>query len=493
MLPWAAWPLAMMASLPNWFDGRNWFGYFTNSKITAADYFARQSNLEKPKSAMKQWGGTVGGPIVRNKAHFFFSLERITESPNRSFNYASRPDLNFSTVENREAWNEMVRVDHQINANNTWAIRYLGESSPQIPIIAPRTTQGTTRGPAGTASFTDETDLDQTIVGTHTTVLGNARVNTLGASATLEHWYHGSTCWRGQGGEKVADQSKCPPTLYQLSFFTQQSPEAAGPTDRNYQLQDVYSWFTRGNHEFKVGTTYHYTILRRNVQTHMNGGFFFNTDQPFDPANPRAYPERFTLRVGGPFDLNMHSHTIEAFGQDKWRISPRATVSLGVRYDLEVTPADENGNPLFNSPSNYPVDKNNLSPRLGFTYGLDSAGKSVMRGGYGLFYGRTLLGTVESFFAVQSLAGRSKCYSHRTVSTPDHRGEQFPTDPALVNGPVINRSYIDALYPPGTLLRNTGEVTVDSPDRKQPYTHQILSATSVSWLRRCPSPPTTSG
>ena len=177
------------------------FGYFTNSKITAADYFARQSNLEKPNSNLKQWGGTIGGPIVRDKAHFFFSLERITESPNRSFDYASRPDLNFSTVEHREAWNGMIRVDHQINANNTWAFRYLGETSPQIPIIQTRTTQGTTRGPAGTASFTDETDLDQTIVATHTTVLGNARVNTIRASATLEHWYHGSTCWRGQGGE----------------------------------------------------------------------------------------------------------------------------------------------------------------------------------------------------------------------------------------------------------------------------------------------------
>src|SRR5436309_9391895 len=200
----------MMASLPNWFDGRNWFGYFTNSKITAADYFARQSNLEKPKSAMKQWGGTIGGPIVRNKAHFFFSLERITESPNRSFNYASRPDLNFSTVENREAWNEMVRVDHQINANNTWAIRYLGESSPQIPIIQTRRTpaiQGTLRSPAGAAAVTDETDLDQTMVGTYTTVLGNSRVNTIRASATLEHGYHGSICVRSQGSEDVFDQS----------------------------------------------------------------------------------------------------------------------------------------------------------------------------------------------------------------------------------------------------------------------------------------------
>ena len=116
------------------------FGYFTNSSLTAQDYFARLNNQDKPKSSLKQWGGTFGGPIVRNKFHFFGSLERITESPNRAFNFPARPELNFSTVEHREAWNGLVRVDHQINANNTWAFRYLGESSPQIPIIQPRTT-----------------------------------------------------------------------------------------------------------------------------------------------------------------------------------------------------------------------------------------------------------------------------------------------------------------------------------------------------------------
>lgn len=452
------------------------FGYFTNSKITASHYFARQSNLEKPKSNMKQWGGTIGGPIVRNKAHFFASLERITESPSRSFNYAARPDLTFSTVENREAWNTLLRFDHQINANNTWAIRYLGETSPQIPIIQTRTTQGTTRGPAGKASFSDETDLDQTIVGTYTTVLGNSRVNTIRASATVEHWYHGSICTRSQGAEKAFEQSKCPPTLYQLTFFTQQSPEAAGPWDRNYQLQDVYSWFVpdmKGNHEFKVGTTYHYTILRRSVQTHMNGGFFFNTDLPFDRANPRTYPERFTFRVGGPYKLNMHSHTIEAFGQDKWRISTRATISLGARYDLEVTPIDESGNPLFKNPHDYPVDKNNLSPRLGFTYGLDSAGKSVMRGGYGLFYGRTLLGTIEGFFANPKFGRSFEVLFPQDTADPGPTRGQFPTDPTLVNGPLLNSAYLNALYPPGTLLRNTGEVSFDTPNRKQPYTHQL--------------------
>jgi len=452
------------------------FGFFTNSNLTAPDYFAKLNNQEKPESSLKQWGGTLGGPIVRNKMHFFGSLERITESPNRSFNFAARPDLNFATVEHREAWNEMIRFDHQINANNTWAVRYLGESSPQIPIIQPRTTQGTMRSPAGAASFTDETDLDQTIVGTYTTVLGNARVNTIRASATLEHWYHGSICVRGQGEEKVFDQSKCPPTLYQLNFFTQQSPEAAGPWDRNYQLQDVYSWFVpdmKGNHEFKAGTTYHYTILRRTVQTHMNGGFFFNTDLPFNRADPRTYPERFTLRVGGPFNLNMHSHTIEAFGQDKWRISPHATVSLGVRYDLEVTPIDETDNPLFRDPHAYPVDKNNFSPRLGFSYSPDSGGRSVIRGGYGLFYGRTLLGLVENFFSMPKFARSFEVLFPQDSADPGPSRGQFPTDPTLINGPVINRAYIGALYPAGTRLRNTGDIMFDSPNRRQPYTHQV--------------------
>jgi len=455
------------------------FGYFTNSALTAQDYFARLNNQAKPESSLKQWGGTFGGPIVRNKFHFFGSLERITESPNRAFNFPARPELNFSTVEHREAWNEMVRVDHQINANNTWAFRYLGESSPQIPIIQTRRTpaiQGTLRSPAGAAAFTDETDLDQTMVGTYTTVLGNSRVNTIRASATLEHWYHGSICVRSQGSEDVFDQSKCPPTLYQLTFFTQQSPEAQGPWDRNYQLQDVYSWFVpdmKGSHEFKVGTTYHYTILRRSVQNHMNGGFFFNTDLPFDPTNPRTYPERFTLRVGGPFRFNMHSHTIEGFAQDKWRISSHATVSLGVRYDLEVSPVDETENPLFKDPHAYPVDKNNFSPRLGFTYGLGSAGRSVIRGGYGLFYNRTILGTLQPFFESGKFSRSFEVLFPQDTADPGPSRGQFPTDPTLVNGPVINRAYIDALYPAGTRLRNTGEVMFDSPNRRQPYTHQV--------------------
>ena len=66
-------------------------------------------------------------------------------------------------------------------------------------------------------------------------------------------------------------------------------------------------------------------------------------------------------------------------------MSPRITLSLGLRYDLEVIPIAETDDPLVES---YPVDKNNVQPRLGVTYDL-GGGKSVVRGGYGRFYDKS--------------------------------------------------------------------------------------------------------
>ncbi len=72
------------------------------------------------------------------------------------------------------------------------------------------------------------------------------------------------------------------------------------------------------------------------------------------------------------------------------------TLSIGVRYDLEIIPLDETDNPLFPAgKKNYPVDKNNIAPRIGLTHALDAAGKSVIRGGYGMFYNRTILGAID--------------------------------------------------------------------------------------------------
>jgi len=454
------------------------FAEAASNALTAEDYFVRTQHLEKPTSVRRDWGGVIGGPIVKNKAHFFFSLERQVDNPNRSRAFPTRPSLNFSIAEDRTDWNTLIRFDHQISANHTWAVRWLREWAPQWYTISPRNTL---------ESYQDETDLDQTAVGTLTSVLGNARVNTVRVARTWEHWWHGNACFRAQGPlggregfefkqEATGNQGLCPPQLDNPSFLTQASTESQGPWDSNYQIEDDYSWFVpgkKGDHDLKFGLRYNYTELRRVSQVNQNGTFRFNTDSPFNPADPKTYPERFTIRTG-PFNEFINNHTYEAFAQDKWRVSPKTSLSLGIRYDLEIIPLDETDNPLFAAGhKKSPTDKNNFGPRIGFTHSFEEGGKSVVRGGYGIFYNRTILGALDDTLEFGKYTSSNVVQFPNDNADPGPSAGRLPADPFLVNGPFVNRARLDQLYPPGVPVRNNGVVIFDSPDRKLPYAHQF--------------------
>jgi len=437
-----------------------------SNRLTSRDFLVKQQNLAKPVVTKRDWGGVLGGPVIRNKAHFFVSLERQVDNPTRTRVYPTRPELNLSLVEERSGWNTMVRFDHQINAAHTWAVRYLRESAPQFPIILERHTKDT---------FQDETDLDETAVGTLTSVFGNSKVNTVRVARTWEHWWHGNACTRSLGFERDGPQSQCPPQLDHLSFVTQASTEAQGPWDSNYQIEDDLSWFVpgkKGDHELKFGARYNYTELTRVSQINQNGTFRFSSDLPFDANNPRTYPERLTIRIG-EFEEFVENHTVEAYAQDRWKMG-NTTLSVGLRYDLEIIPIDQTHNPLFPSGNKKsPVDRNNFAPRIGLTHALDDEGKSVVRGGYGIFYNRTVLGAIDD--AIEN----SKFTSSAVVSFPNDTADpgpaagRMPTEPFLINGPFINPALLNQRFPPGAVLRNTGVVIFDSPDRQQPWAHQL--------------------
>src|SRR5262245_7342946 len=463
------------------------FGYSAPNALTSADVFVRQNNLDKPTTTKREYGGVIGGPIVRNKAHFFFSFERQVDNPNRTRVFPTRPSLNFSIAEDRTDWNTFARYDHQINSKHTWGVRWLREDSPQWYTVPSKATLD---------SLQDETDLDQMALGSLTSVLSNTRVNTFRVARTWEHWWHGNSCFRAQGSlappegyargkEAVGNEALCQPQLNYPSFLAQASTEAQGPWDSNYMLEDTYSWFVpnkHGDHDFKFGFRYNYTELRRVSQINENGTFSFNSDAAFDPANPRTYPERFSIRTG-PFNEYIKNHTYEAFVQDKWRVSPRTTLSLGVRYDLEVIPLDETGNPLFRDPSAYPVDKNNISPRIGFTHSLDDSGKSLIRGGYGIFYNRSILGFIDDTLEFGKYTTSAVVTFPTNAADPGPAAGRFPTNPYLVNGPTVNRALLNQAYPPGVAVKNDGVVVFDTPDRRQPYAHQF----TVGYVREVAS------
>jgi hypothetical protein len=476
---------AVTKSGTNQFRGVAFLSNASNA-LTSKDFLVKQNNLPKPESTKRDWGAVLGGPVVQNKAHFFVSLERQVDNPTRTRVFPSRPSLDFSLAEERSSWNTLFRFDHQISAAHTWAVRYLRESAPQFPIVGDvRSTR---------ESVSDETDVDNLAVGTLTSVFGNAKVNTLRVARTWEHWWHGNLCSRHgeQELEREGEQVNCPPQLAHPNFFVQASTEAQGPWDSNWSLEDNFSWFVpgkMGDHDVKFGGRWSYTELRRVSQINQNGTFVFNTDLPFDAANPRTYPERLQIRMG-EFEEFVDNHTFEAFVQDKWKLGNRSTLSVGLRYDLERIPLDETNNPLFPAgDKNYPVDRNNFSPRIGFTHALDDRGKSVIRGGYGMFYNRTILGaiddTIEQGKFVNSI---SQVNFPNDTADPGPAAGQFPSNqllyPVVVNGQLlVNRALLNQLYPPGQLYRNQGAVIFDSPDRKQPVAHQ----TTIGYARELSS------
>lgn len=184
------------------------------------------------------------------------------------------------------------------------------------------------------------------------------------------------------------------------------------------QLVDSLS-FVSGNHTFKVGGT----VLHREVQLfrpRFGKGYF----RIYGDGNPSNCPgvagapsqaasgntgfEQADLLIGfacsyaiginnGPVGTTNWENAV--FGQDDWRITPKLTLNLGVRYEYFTNPAER-----YARQSNFNLatgglilaaddkdtltntDKNNFSPRAGFAYDLFGKGKSVLRGGYGLFY-----------------------------------------------------------------------------------------------------------
>ena len=436
------------------------FMFFQDEKLSALEYFANKEGLDEAPSKQQQWGGVLGGPIVHDKAHFFASLERVSLDSSVTTNIPTRPDLNRTDVEISRVWNTYLRGDHQINGNNTWGLRWLRETSPQ-----PLQIQATNHTPSRHEA---ETDVDWTVVGNLTSVIGSTRVNTFRVSAVSEDVFFGNPKFNDG-----APQESLAPQLNYLSFQDQQSSRASRRLDVAYGADNVFAWFLPGkggDHDLKFGINYLYSSLRVQDFGSQNGTFTLNTDVAFDRNNPRTYPERLLVRVPGPVNFLMKGHFIGMFAQDRWKLGNKLTLNLGARYDVEVLPTPNQNNPMFaDDPDGYPMDLDNISPRVGFAWSLDEAGKSAVRGGAGIFYQRTSYTFLTNMFSNGRFSDSFTVQFPTNNFDPGPRQGNLPTDPFLVNGPVVNRALLNAQYPAGTRARNGGTVRFDNPDRRNSF------------------------
>src|SRR5439155_17305262 len=259
------------------------FFFEQNQKMTSLDYFAKQQGLDKPEARQLQWGGWLGGPIIKDTLHYFANLERIDQNRARTNNINARPEPNLTDFTHDNVWNYMVRVDHQINANNTWAVRWLRESSPQTNQLVSTTI---TR-----AHAEEEQDVDWTVVGTLSSVIKNTKVNTIKISYTHEDVFFGNPGYFNDTSKWLAT-----PQLTHQTFSDGASTRANRRQDPAYQLDETFAWFLpgkKGDHDLKFGASWQYLPLHQFIADNQNGTFTFSaSDRDFNAADPRTYPDR---------------------------------------------------------------------------------------------------------------------------------------------------------------------------------------------------------
>ena len=438
------------------------FGYLTNSAMTAQSIFALQSGEGEADTDKHQYGGTIGGPIVRDKLHFFGSFERYVIGTGLTNVFPTRPDLNWSEKSGLNGRNYMIRVDHQLNGNNTYTFRYLTERQPNRDLLTGDRATLTTRN--------YELDSDQTASAAYNRVVGSRGLYTVRASIETEDIERGA-----EPGTFLETRRKDEelPVLAHLTFDEQNHPNGHHRNAQAPGLDSAFNWFLpgkAGDHDLKLGFQYLYARNVLDEQGSMNGEFTHPSDLPFNAANPSTYPERLSIRVPEPAGQTSFTHSFAYFVQDKWRATRNLTITLGLRYDVDVFPFVQAYNPLL-TPGEYPVDTNNYQPRAGFAYNID--GRSVVRGGIGRYYEKLFVGQASPLQS-NGVFGNSFVVNFPTNAADSGPSNgRLPTHPMLVNGPTVNRQLLAQLYPAGTTTRNNGTVQYDRPDRQMPRATQV--------------------
>src|SRR5262245_8496423 len=399
-----------------------------NRAAGSAFYFGRDDALnarnpfapEEPPFSDRRFGGSAGGPLVRDRAHLFATYEsdavdtvRIVALP-ASSSFAARENGNFpSTSDDRMA---VVKFDHRFSTAHSALIRYAYAN------------QSISRLNLG-GLFSDTTQVDtfsraHSVIAEDDWMVSSQTVNTLRL-----HWFS----HRSGGVPHRPDRgvAEIRPTVY-LGLWNG-GDWLDYPRTEIALADTIYA--STAAHDMKIGGEFSYGVNELRGHFFEDGLFRFQTDAPFKAANPATWPISFLQQA--PNTQTYRSRQLALFVQDDWRATDRLRLNVGLRYDLDPTLrindiyARALANPTlagldaFVTPDRG-TDTNNLQPRIGATFDVRGDGTRVIRGGWGMYVTRN-----RPWFQVRSM---NQLASTAVFIEDPSRLKLYPDVAAIVDG-----------------------------------------------------------
>lgn len=377
----------------------------------------------KPTDRRVQFGGVIGGPIVKDKLFFFFSYDQqrqnfpavaaetlgtynltaaqITTLNSRGVTAAQRnAALAFLQAETgtvarrRDQYIVLPKIDWQINSSNTFTATY-----NRLRAKAPAGVQSQAVVNRGITSFGDDfvnvDALNLRLTSTISpTLLNEARFQ----------WGRDNEFQLSQAAapfEPMTGINGRPPQVTVTGVIAFGKPNflerKAYPDEKRIQFADTMT-YTSGMHTFKFGGDINRVKDKLDNLFQEGGAYSYNNIVDFisDFAIPSGKRYSSFNQGFGPTAFVFNTTDYNFFIQDDIRVSSKLTVNLGLRYEYEKLPSPQIPNALAPQSSVFPKDRNNFGPRFGFAYDITGDGKNSIRGGYGIYYGRIINSTISN-------------------------------------------------------------------------------------------------
>lgn len=373
------------------------FEYFRNQALNADNIFQQRTEAAqgtgKAPYTRNQFGGDVGGPIWKDRTHYYAAYERTQANASYTLFLPTSTAANYASLLGtfpQPSHDQMLtlRLDHNIAQNQQLFVRYAQEWNLL-------TRQGC--GGSSTYSCYDGEIPRHSIVVGHTWEPTSRLVN----EARFQYAY--SSYQLGPYGTAIPHS---PSDLTSASFlnavgigyrfpsFSYGETYSAVGIEQRWEVNDSVS-IQKGRHAFKMGFDVSYIPYIDSSAVNLKGTYTFSKDQPFDPNNTASLRGATTFTAAlKPLIYYLPSTQTSYYFQDNWKLRSNLTANLGMRYDRQfgasfldtLNPTNFTPTIPFQGDPRKRGDRNNFGPRVGITWDPSGNGLQVIRAGYGVYY-----------------------------------------------------------------------------------------------------------